>query len=44
MLEWALARFVLKNGHHAKMFVCYDEIELCAQNVWNHSRLYISLV
>ena len=36
ILEWYMARLVLKNGHWNDM--CYDEIQLCAQNSRHHSR------
>ena len=31
MLEWYMARIVVKNGHQKSM--CYNGIELCAQNI-----------
>ena len=31
IFEWYMARFRVKNGHQKD--TCYDEIELCAQNI-----------
>ena len=33
MHEWRITRLVVKSGHQIDM--CYDNIELCAQNIKN---------
>lgn len=36
MHEWRITRLVVKSGHQIDM--CYDNIELCAQNIKKRSR------